>query len=131
MEIPQTTVIQEEEPIEDSDHPQFMEEEMENIDIGDLDITGLETACTTNNFDNIPAGQLRNLEEVLSRAQRKKDFGIQTRGRWDGRLMAKELKKSGRKTNLQRTITVGQILVDSERYSKLTKYFHTEKNPSQ
>lgn len=47
-----------------------MEEETETIDIGDLDLPGLEKACTTNNFDNIPVGQLKNLEEVLSRAER-------------------------------------------------------------
>lgn len=107
-----------------------MEEETEAIYIRELDIPGLEKACTTNNFDNIPAGQLKNLEEVLSRAQRKKYLGIQTRGPWDGRFIAKDIKKKGRKTNLQRTTRIGQILVDSGRYSKLTKYYNSDKTPS-
>lgn len=108
-----------------------MEEETEAIDIGDLDLQGLEKACTTNNFDNIPAGQLKNLEEVLSQAQRQKSLGIQTGGPWDGRFIAKDIKKRGRKTDLQRTIKVGQILADSDRYSKLTKYYRSENTPSQ
>jgi len=48
---------------------QHMEEEPESIDIGDLDILGLEQACKTNNYDNIPERQLENLEVILSRAQ--------------------------------------------------------------
>lgn len=100
MEIPHSNSSLEEEPIEESNYPQFMEEETEAIDIGELDIPGLEKACTTNNFDNIPAGQLKNLEEVLSRAQQQKSLGIQTAGPWDGRFIDKDIKKRGRKTDL-------------------------------
>lgn len=76
LEIPNPNASLEEEPMEELDYSQFMEEEIETIDIGDLDLPGLEKACTTNNFDNIRAGQLKNLEEVLSRAQRQKSLGI-------------------------------------------------------
>lgn len=131
MEIPHSNASLEDELIEESNYPQFMEEETEAIDIGELDIPSLEKACTTNNFDNIPAGQLKNLEEVLSRVQRQKSLGIQTGGPWDGRFIAKDIKKRGRKTNLQRTIRIGQMLVDSDRYSKLTKYYNFENTPSQ
>ena len=108
-----------------------MEEETEAIDIGELDIQGLELACTTNNFDNIPHGQLENLKEVLSRTQRHKSLGIQTGGPWDGRFITKDIKKRGRKTDLQRTIKIGQMLVESGRYSKLTKYYNPDHHPSQ
>ena len=96
-----------------------------------MDIPSLEKACTTNNFDDIPMGQLENPEHVLSRAQRQKSLGIQTRGPWDGRFIAKDIKKRGRKTDLQRTIRIGHILGESDRYSKLTKYYRSENNPSQ
>lgn len=131
LEIPTAAIGTEEEPIEEQDYSQFMDEETDTIDIGDLDLPSLEKAFTTNNFDNIPAGQLKNLEEVLSRAQRQKSLGIQTGSPWDRRLIAKDIKKRGRKTILQRTIKVGQILVDSGRYAKLTKYFSPEINLSQ
>ena len=131
LETPHLTANIEEESMEESNYSQFMEEETEAINIGDLDLPGLEKACTTNNFDNFPTGQLKNLEEVLSRAQRQKYLGMQTGGPWDGRLIAKDILKRGRKTILQRTIKVGQILVDSGRYAKLTKYYRSENTPSQ
>jgi len=39
-----------------------MEEELESIDIGDLDILGLEQDCKTKSYDKIPKRQLDNLE---------------------------------------------------------------------
>lgn len=51
--------------------PQPMEEESENIDIGELDILGLEKACKTRNFDQIPNRRVENLVEVLNRAKKK------------------------------------------------------------
>lgn len=131
LEIPHSSANLEEEPMEESNYSQFLEKETEAIDIGDLDLRGLEKACTKNNFDNILAGQLKNLEEVLSQAQRQKSLGIQTGGPWYGRFIAKDIKKRGRKTVLQRTIKVGQILVNSSRYAKLTKYYRSENTPSQ
>lgn len=112
LENPNRDARSEEEPMEEKDYSEFMEEETETFDTGDLDLPTLEKACTTNNFDNIPAGQLKNLEEVLSRAQRQKYFDMQTGGPWDGRFTAKDIKKRGRKTILQRTIKVGKILVE-------------------
>lgn len=76
LEIPNPDACSEEEPMKEQDYSQFMEEETETIDIRDLDLPYLEKACNKNNFDNIPTRQLKNLEEILSRAQRKKTFGI-------------------------------------------------------
>lgn len=59
MQMPHLNSSLEEEPNEESNYPQFMEEERESIDIGELDIPGLEKACITNNFDNIPGDNLR------------------------------------------------------------------------
>lgn len=66
----------EEEEYEEFNDTQIMEEETKAIDIGELDIPGLEQACTTNNFENIPDRQLENLEAVLHRAQRQKSLCI-------------------------------------------------------
>lgn len=86
-----------EEPYEESNDTQIMEEETTTIDIGELDIPGLEQTCNTNNFENIPKKQLENLEEVLNRVQRKKPLGIQTGSRWDGKFITINIKKRGRK----------------------------------
>jgi len=105
MEIPHSIVSLEEEPMEDSNYTQFMEEETEVIHIGDLDLPGLENACTTNNLDNIPTGQLKNLEEVLSRRRGKNhwEYRLEAHGmvdslpkiskRGEGKLFYKEQSK--------------------------------------
>jgi len=113
------------ETTEDISDTHHMEEEPESIDIGDLDILGLEQACKTKNYDKILERQLENLEVILSRAQRQKSLGIQTGGLWDGKSIIKDNKKRGRKTDLQCTIRIGEMLVESRRYSKLTKYYNS------
>jgi len=116
---------------EEQNDSQVMEEDPENIDIGELDIQSLEQACRTKFFDKNLDQQVEDLEEILSRAQRKKSLGIQNGSPWDGRVITKDIKKRGRKTDLQRTIRIGEMLVDSGRYSKLTKYHDSLQNYSQ
>ena len=107
---------------------QNMEEDSENLDIGYLDILGLEQACKTGNFEKIPETQVDNLVAVLSQAQKKYTLGVQTGSAWDGKFQHKDNKKRGRKTTLERTIKIGKILVDSGRYAKLTKYFNPHRS---
>jgi len=64
------------ENIEEINETQNMEEEPESIDIGDLDILGLEQACKTKSYDKIPERQLDNLEIILSIEQRQRTLGI-------------------------------------------------------
>jgi len=111
------------ETIEERSEAQHMEEEPESIDIGDLDIFVLEQACRKKEFDKIPERQLENLEVILSRAQQQRTLGIQPESQWDGKNIPKYNKKRGRKTDLQRTICIWEMLVESRRYSKLTKYY--------
>jgi len=53
-----------------SQAPQNMEEDPEPLDIGELDILGLEQACKTGKFEKIPKKQVDNLVEVLNKAQK-------------------------------------------------------------
>jgi len=115
----------------DFQEPQLMEEDFENIDIGELEILGLEQACETRNFDKIPDRKVDNLVEVLNRDQKKYSLGVQIGNQWDGKFITKDNKKRGRKTTLERTINIGEVLVESGRYAKLTKYFNINPNPSQ
>jgi len=90
-----------------------MEEDPENIYIGELDILGLGQACKSKNFDNIPDQQVDNLVEVLTRAQKNHSLGVQIGSSWDGKFITKDNKKGGQKTTLQRTIRIGEVLVES------------------
>lgn len=110
---------------------QIMEEDSETIDIGELDILGLEQACKTGNFYKIPEKQVDKLVEILNRAHKKHSLGVQIGSQWDGKFITKDSKKRGRKITLARTIKIGEVLVESGRYAKLTKYFNIHPNPSQ
>lgn len=111
--------------------PQVMDEDLEPLDFGELDILGLEQACRTRNFEKIREEQVDNLVAVLSKAQKKYSLGVQIGSPWDGKFITKDSKKRGRKTTLERTIKIGEILVESGRYAKLTKYFTANPHPSQ
>lgn len=113
-------------PVETSaekSHLQIMDEDTESFDMEGLDLLELEQACKKKNYDQIPKMQLKKLEIVLSKVYQEKQLGIQPSNTWDGSLPLRNFKKRGRRTDLQRTIEVGKILVDSGRYAKLTKYY--------
>ena len=58
-------------------HPSHMEEEPESIDMGELDIFGLEQACKKKEYDKITTRQIEILEVVLFWAQQQRSLGIQ------------------------------------------------------
>lgn len=113
---------------EDLDQLQVMDEELESFDLGGLDILELEARCKKKEFDIIPEQQLNMLEVILARLYQQHQLGIQPGSHWDGSLTPKDSKKRGRRIDLQRTITLGKILVDSGRYAKLTKYYKPTTN---
>lgn len=106
----------------ESSQMQHMEEEPESIDLGGLDMFELEQVCRKKEYDKIQVHQLSTLEVIISRAYQQQQLGIYPGSQWDGNFLPKDSKKCGRKTDLQRTIAIGKILVDSGRYAKLTKY---------
>eukprot|EP00253_Pinus_taeda_P003190 PITA_03190 len=98
-----------------------MEEEPESIDLHGLDIIELELCCQKKAYEKISESDIDKLEVVISIAFQQHQLGIQSGGTWDDNPRPKDTKKRGRKTDLQRTIEIGKILVDSGRYAKLTK----------
>ena len=113
---------------EDHNTPIVMEEdsedvELEEFEISKLDISKLETTCKQKEYNSIPPWKINKLEGVLTRVQHHKSLGIQGGSHWDGKKILKETKKRGRKTDLQRTIIVGELLMDSGRFPKLTKFY--------
>jgi len=111
--------------MDESCQQSHMDEEPESFDLGDLDISSLEQACKKKEFDKIPDRQLENLEVVLSRVHQHRTLGIQQGSSWDGKHITKDANKIGRKTDLQCTILIGEMLVESGRCSKLTKYYRS------
>jgi len=57
------------------------------------------------------------------KAKCSKILGIQAGSPWDGKTILKETRKRGRKTDLQRTIIVAEILMESGWFPKLTKFY--------
>lgn len=110
---------------EDQSTPIHMEEEPESVDLAGLDILKLEAACKQKEYSKIHTREIERLEEVLTRAQQNKYLGIQEGSPWDGRKILKETKKRGRKIDLQRTIILEEMLVDSGRFPNLTKFYKT------
>ena len=107
-----------------------MEEDSEGPDLAEIDISELEEACINQNFDTINPQQIDKLEKVFSSVHQGRKLGIQPGSHWDSLKITKEPKKRGRKPDWQRTITIGQILVDSGRYPKLTRFFKPLPNSS-
>ena len=84
---------------ESQESPQstLMEEDSEGLDLGDLDLIGLEDACKKKEFDKILPHQIESLEVLLSKGHQHKKLGIQPGSHWDSLKVLKESKKRGRK----------------------------------
>lgn len=95
MDIDSIDLSKGKETVVDGSHqePQFMDEDTKAIDIGELDILGLELACKTGNFDKIPDIQVDNLVVVLNTTQKKYNLGVQIGSQWDGKFITKDRKK--------------------------------------
>ncbi len=109
--------------VEDQNTPTIMNEDPENVSLEGLDILKLETSCKQKECNTIPPWEINRLEGVLTKAQHNKCLCIQAGSPWDGKKILKETKKRGRKTDLQRTIIIGEILMESRRFPKLTKFY--------
>jgi len=108
---------------DDQSAPSNMEQDPENIILEGIGILKLETACKKKEYNTIPPWQIDRLEGVLAKVQHNRNLGILGGSPWDGKKNLKETKKRGRKTDLQRTIAVGELLMESGRFPKLTKFY--------
>lgn len=112
--------------VEDQSTPSKMDEYLESINLEGLDKLKLEAACKQKEYNTIPPWEIERLEGVLSKAQHNKCLGIQAGSPWDGKKILKETKKRGCKTDLQRTIILGELLMESGRLPKLTKFYKSQ-----
>ena len=72
-----------------------MEEDYEGLELGELEIIGLEDACKSKDFNKIKPHQIEKLAKVLSKAQKQSKLGVQLGSHWDSRKVAKEYRKRG------------------------------------
>jgi len=100
--------------MEDQSTPTIMDEDLENVSLDGLDILKLEIPCKKKEYNSIPPWKIDRLEGVPTKVQHNNCLGIQAGSPWDGKKIQKETKKRGRNTYLQRTIIVGEILMESE-----------------
>ena len=94
-----------------------MDEEMGDIEIGELDLASLEKACKNNDPQNIAPKQIEMLTNILHKAKASNKLGIITANPKDYKKSNKESKKRGQKIALQRIVKLGTFLVDLGKYS--------------
>ena len=97
-----------------------MNEDMGDIDLGDLDLLRLEDACKNNTLHAIAPKQIQLLTNILNSSRTRAKLGIITNKPKETQKSLKESKKRGRKTYIKRISTLGTRLVESRQYSQLT-----------
>ena len=100
-----------------------MDEEMDDIDLGGLDITSLEDACRNNTFQNIAPNQIELLTDILHSIKANNKLGVITTTPKYIKKNTKDTKKRRRKISLQRITNLGAELVESGQYSQPTEFF--------
>lgn len=93
------------------------EEELEEMEIGDLDLDAIEQAAADKDKGFVLAEQVRLLEEAILKANPIRTMGLdQGLGRENKRKQPDSAEKRGRKSNRQRIAKVGNILIESGQY---------------
>ena len=100
-----------------------MDEEMGDIDLGNLDLVGLEDAYKNNTFQDIAPKQIQMLTNILHTAKSNNKLGIVTNTPKEINKINKENKRRGRKNSLQRITNLETRLVESSQYSQLIEFF--------
>ena len=75
----------------------FMDKEMVEIEIGGLDLLGMEDACTWKEFNSIPPTQIQLLKEALAKEKSQNNIGVYNPPKKDKQKLQNDNKKSGHK----------------------------------
>ena len=90
---------------------EFMEEDLKDQELRELDLGSMEDACTRNSFYSIPARQIQLLQEALVKSKVQNKLGVYHLTQKDKQKMPKENRKRGHKTDLQQLNRLGNALV--------------------
>ena len=90
------------------------------MEIGDMDLAGLETTCLVLVPEKIIPQQVTLLEKVIIKAKAMKSLGVSTESLKDPEGKKKSKKETkGRHNNVQRIQMVGAQLVASGKYNTI------------
>ena len=96
---------------------------MKEAFLEELDLLGLEDACTKKYFDSIPAWYIELLQESLSKSKDHNKLEVHNTAQKHKQKSQRDSKKRGRKYTLQTINRLGPTLVESTQYTQLTKFF--------
>ena len=84
-------------------------EESEEMDIGDLDLEGIEKACSDKALGYVPQEQVSLLKEAILKAKFSNSLGIHSSSFKETKKYGEDSgKKPGRKSNKHRVADVGR-----------------------
>lgn len=93
------------------------EEEVEDMEIGDLDLDAIEKAMADKDKGYVPADQVKLLEKAILMSKPSLPMGIESgTGKDNKRKQPESGEKRGRKSNRQRIAEVGSRLIESGQY---------------
>ena len=92
-------------------------EEVEDMDIGDLDLDGIEQYCEDVEKGYVPQEQVVLLKEEIIKEMETNHIGINPSSHKDYKINHEEIVRNpGRKSNRKRIATIGLKLVESGQY---------------
>ena len=97
-----------------------MESVNEDMELGDLDLDGIEKACHSLTNGYIPFEQITLLQEAIIKTKGVRGLGVVSEP-----MKGKESKKSGWRPNVQRIRDAGGKLVVSGKYPTIVEAFKT------
>ena len=89
------------------------------MDIGDLDLEGIEKACSDKAHGYVPQEHVSLLKEAIIKAKFSNSLGIKLGSFKEKKSGEDSYKKLGCKSNKHRVVDVGRGLVDSGQYPKV------------
>jgi hypothetical protein len=95
----------------------LMDVEMSDLDLGDLDLHGMEDAFQRHTLNSISTKKIQLLKEALHKSRDRDKLGIQNIQQKELKRAVKDIKKHGCKTDLQRINTLGTMIVESGQYA--------------
>ena len=106
--------------------------EAEDMDLGKLDLDALEAECRKDGSGYIPREQIELLQQAILLSKEHKDLGLRSEGpKGSKRKTPKEDQKWGRKSNKQRIVEIGVMLIKSGQYPTIKATFSKVRRVSQ
>ena len=101
-----------------------MLDEIEDMDIGELDLEGIEKSFSKKDKGYVPQEQVSLLKEAILKAKTSNSLGVRLGCFKETKRITEECgRKPGHKSNKQRVADVGRRLVESSQYLTIKAAF--------